>query len=286
MEQTTDDNAAAMATPQRPVIVQPPTGDVADDRRVSVLGVEIANVTRGRAIGLLDEMIRGHDGLARTVFIVNAHTLNLAASEPSYREVLRAADLVFGDGTGVRWAALLRRAWVRDNLVGTDLIPALFRQTAGRGYRYFLLGGDEPTIAKAARHARETFPGWTQAGYHHGYLTDPGLNDQVIHRINRTKPHLLLVGMGNPLQEHWIDNYRDLLDVPVCMAVGGLFGYWAGTLWRAPGWLRGCGAEWLGILLQQPHKARRYLLGNPLFLIRVLREAWTNRRRLHQQSCD
>jgi N-acetylglucosaminyldiphosphoundecaprenol N-acetyl-beta-D-mannosaminyltransferase len=66
------------------------------------------------------------------------------------------------------------------------------------------------------------------------------------------------------------------------MAVGGLFGYWAGDIRRAPMWLRRFGAEWLGILLQQPHKAGRYLLGNPLFLMRILREAWAGRRRLRK----
>ena len=78
--------------------------------------------------------------------------------------------------------------------------------------------------------------------------------------------------MGNPRQEQWLHEYRRQLDVSLCLGVGGLFHYWAGGLRRAPGWLRHLGDEWLGILLQQPHKARRYLLGNPLFLWRIVRE--------------
>ena len=78
--------------------------------------------------------------------------------------------------------------------------------------------------------------------------------------------------MGNPVQERWIHAHREQLEVPLCLGVGGLFHYWAGDLRRAPAWLRRMGAEWLGILLQQPHKARRYLLGNPLFVARILRE--------------
>jgi len=86
----------------------------------------------------------------------------------------------------------------------------------------------------------------------------------------QTGPDLLLVGMGNPLQEIWIHAHRHQLEVPLVAAVGGLFNYWAGTLRRASPVLRRLGAEWLGILWQQPHKARRYLLGNPLFLWRAL----------------
>jgi N-acetylglucosaminyldiphosphoundecaprenol N-acetyl-beta-D-mannosaminyltransferase len=34
-------------------------------------------------------------------------------------------------------------------------------------------------------------------------------------------------------------------------------------------WVRRAGFEWLHKLLNQPHKWRRYLLGNPLFLYRM-----------------
>jgi N-acetylglucosaminyldiphosphoundecaprenol N-acetyl-beta-D-mannosaminyltransferase len=267
-------NSTAVLEP--PATTAQPAG-LPDDRLLSILGVGITDVTGDRALELLGEMIRQYDGRPRRVFFVNAHTLNLAAADPTYRGVLRAADYVFGDGTGVRWACYLQRARVRDNLAGTDLVPALFEQTAGRGYRYFLLGSDEQSIRRAARRAEEMFPGWTQAGYHHGYLTTPELNARAIRRINESRPHVLLVGMGNPVQERWIHDHHDQLDVPVCMGVGGLFGYWAGEIRRAPRWVRRRGVEWLAILLQQPHKARRYLLGNPLFLIRIFREALARR---------
>lgn len=240
-------------------------------------------------IALLEEVVRRRDSRTAGVFLVNAHTLNLAAADPTYRDVLNAADFVFADGTGVRWAARLQGVRVLDNLVGTDLVPALFRATAGRGYSYFLLGADEQTIAVAADYARREFPGWMQAGCHHGYLTDntPARSDQTnlnsrrltaageaaIEKINAARPDVLLVGMGNPVQEQWIHDHLPRLSVPVCMGIGGLFDYWAGNVSRAPPWLRRFGHEWLWRLYQQPAlKARRYLIGNPLFLARVLRE--------------
>jgi|GEM_PF-200038 len=242
------------------------------DRTFQVLGVRITDVTRIRAAQLIGQMLAAGEGTTRAVFFVNAHTLNLAAADEQYREVLNSADYVFGDGTGVRWAARLQGIRVRDNLAGTDLTPLVFETLAANGYRYFLLGGTEDTVRRAADHAAQTFHGWSLAGYHHGYIHDGELCETVIRQINQARPHLLLVGMGNPLQERWIAQHRHQLQVPLCMAVGGLFGYWAGELKRSPGWLRRLGAEWIGILCQQPHKARRYLLGNPLFLWRILRE--------------
>mgnify|MGYP003349334003 CR=1 FL=1 len=89
---------------------------------------------------------------------------------------------------------------------------------------------------------------------------------------------LLLVGMGNPLQETWIDRWRERLGVPVAIGVGGLFDHWGGNLRRAAPWVRRLGIEWVQILLQQPgRKWRRYLVGNPLFLARALRDRSTSR---------
>jgi N-acetylglucosaminyldiphosphoundecaprenol N-acetyl-beta-D-mannosaminyltransferase len=239
----------------------------------TVLGVRVHNATRPQAIALVEEAIGRREGRPVSVFFVNAHTLNLAASDPSYRDVLNTADFVFGDGTGVRWAARLQGVRVLENLVGTDFTPALFQQTADRGHSYFMLGADQKTIPVAADYARRTFPGWKQAGYRHGYVADEAENAAAIAAINAAGPDVLLVGMGNPLQERWIQQNLPLLKVPVCLGIGGLFDYWAGNVSRAPRWLRRLGHEWLWRLYQQPReKARRYLVGNPLFLARVLRE--------------
>ncbi|MGA2619112.1 MAG: WecB/TagA/CpsF family glycosyltransferase [Thermoguttaceae bacterium] len=253
----------------------PPVALPAADRQISILGVGITDVTTRRAIELLHRLIGRRDGVTRCVFFANAHTLNLAAADRAYREVLNGADYVFGDGTGVRWAARLQAVRVRDNLNGTDLVPAMFRATAGRGYRYFLLGADEATIRPAAQMAAETFGGWTPAGFHHGYLTDAA-TDRAVRQINAARPDVLLVGMGNPRQECWLAQHRHRLRVPLCLGVGGLMDFWSGRVSRAPQSLRRLGHEWLWRLWQQPAKARRYLLGNPLFLARILAQWWSS----------
>jgi N-acetylglucosaminyldiphosphoundecaprenol N-acetyl-beta-D-mannosaminyltransferase len=247
------------------------------DRRLELLGVDIFDVTIPRAIEQLDAMIRRGAGGCRAVYFVNAHTLNLACSEPGYRDVLNQADAVFGDGTGVRWAARLRGVRLQDNVNGTDLMPAAFDALNDRGYSYFLLGSDETSVAGAAENVRRAYPGWNQVGYHHGYLVGGELEDQVIEKINAARPDVLLVGMGNPIQERWIHRHRDRLQVSVALAVGGLIDYWSGRNHRAPRWMRRCGCEWVGVVLRQPRKMRRYLVGNPLFLARIARQWWRDR---------
>ena len=252
--------------------------DTAQDQQLSILGVKIFNVTKQRAIELLENVIRTRADRCRSVFFVNAHTLNLAAADPEYRAILNLGDFVFGDGTGVRWAAKLQGISVLDNLVGTDFTPLLLQSTGGRGYSYFMLGSDEQTVGRAADYARQMFPDWRLSAYHHGYLTTPESTSAAVEQINTAKPDVLLVGMGNPLQEQWIHQNQTRLRVPICMGIGGLFDYWAGNVSRAPQWLRSLGHEWTWRLFQQPSdKARRYLIGNPLFLFRVVREKLTGR---------
>jgi N-acetylglucosaminyldiphosphoundecaprenol N-acetyl-beta-D-mannosaminyltransferase len=255
--------------------VIPAVGPMADHdssraASVPIVGVQVNNLSRSDAVDLIVRLLASDARTCHPIFIVNAHSLNLAAADPEYRRVLNAAHRVFGDGTGVRWAARLRGVRMKDNLVGTDLVPALFRQSAGLGYRYFLLGADERTISRAAPTCARLHPGWEQCGFHHGYCSQVD-TPALIEKINAAAPHVLLVGMGNPLQELWIHRHREALKVPVCIGVGGLFHFWAGELRRAPEWVRQNGFEWAQILIQQPHKWRRYLVGNPVFLMRILR---------------
>jgi N-acetylglucosaminyldiphosphoundecaprenol N-acetyl-beta-D-mannosaminyltransferase len=98
---------------------------------VHVLGVKISNLSQSEAIALIESWITT-EITTRSIFLVNAHTLNLSSEDRQFQAVLQNAHRVFADGTGVRWAAKLRGIKLKENLVGTDLIPRLF----GRERRY------------------------------------------------------------------------------------------------------------------------------------------------------
>lgn len=257
-----------------PAVMTPPRAPAraAHADTASVLGVPVSDLSMAQALDWFEQiLLQRPRARAHAVFYVNAHTLNVACDQPGFREVLRSADRVFGDGTGVRWGVRwLHGRTLRDNVNGTDVVPRLFARLGGRGLSYFLLGNTPERIERAAAHARAAFPGWSLAGAHHGYLGEDD-HARVIERINASGADLLLVGMGNPKQEQWIARHLPQLSVPLCMGTGGLFDYWVGDLVRAPAWVRRLGHEWLHLLIRQPHKARRYLIGNPKFLLRVAR---------------
>ncbi|TML25261.1 MAG: WecB/TagA/CpsF family glycosyltransferase, partial [Actinobacteria bacterium] len=112
------------------------------------------------------------------------------------------------------------------------------------------------------------------AGTHHGYFDPESPHaDRVVEDINASGANLLLVGMGTPKQELWVQRRAEQLDVDVLWTVGALLDYMAGRVPRAPRWLADHGLEWIFRLAMEPQRMwRRYLLGNPIFLSRVMHE--------------
>lgn len=58
------------------------------------------------------------------------------------------------------------------------------------------------------------------SGFHHGYFQD---SLPIIEDINRSKPDILLVGLGSPQQELWIHKNRNLLQASIMIGIGGSF---------------------------------------------------------------
>jgi exopolysaccharide biosynthesis WecB/TagA/CpsF family protein len=97
--------------------------------------------------------------------------------------------------------------------------------------------------------------------------------EEVLVDIGRSNPQVVFVGMGAPLQEKWIAAHREEINAPVCWAVGALFDFVAGVEYRVPAWMNRLALEWLWRFLIDPSgKWKRTLVGNPVFVARVLRQ--------------
>lgn len=201
---------------------------------------------------------------------VNADCLNKAWNNEVYRHVLNIFDKVYADGSGIKLACRMRGWDLLDNVNGTDMFPRLCLALAAQGSSVFLLGG-RPGVAEACAQAMQArYSGLKVAGALHGYFA-PDASAEVVRRINASGAEVLLVAFGAPNQEFWIARHSHELAPSVRIGVGGLFDFYSGRISRAPLWLRRMGQEWVWRLMQEPARMwRRYLLGNPLFLLRVL----------------
>ena len=242
------------------------------DSQIRIFGIDVLNVTMHRALDILDEVVARRE--QAKAYFVNADCLNLACVNQHYRNIVQRTPYVFGDGTGVRWASRWVGTPIVDNVNGTDMLPLLCERAIQKEHRLYLLGGQEGVAQAMAVNLRQRHPGLTVVGTHHGYFCKqkPEISHQIVDSINRARPDVLLVALGAPHQELWIDAQRPRLDCPIAMGVGGLFDFYSGRLPRAPLWFRRLGSEWVFRLMQEPRRlAQRYLLGNPVFLWRTLR---------------
>ncbi len=250
-------------------MAQTPTHALGDPLVFEVLDVPIAYVPTDALISRIVAAALGREGLS--VYMLNAHTLNLAHGDPRYRGVLRRGDIVVNDGVGVRIAARLAGVTELDNQNGTDLFPAVIEAAAPHGLRVFWLGGVEGRAEAAAKRLEADYPGATVVGTHHGFFTEDD-TPAILEMIRAADPHLVLVSFGNPRQEAWIDAHLDELGGAVAAGVGALVDRFAGQVSRPPAWVRKVGMEWFARLLQYPRVLwRRYLIGNPAFLWRIAR---------------
>ena len=234
---------------------------------LELLGLSITNITKEEALDRIDATTEG----LHTMHFVNAHCINVAAKDAEYHAILANADALFADGSGIRLAGSTLGCPIVDNVNGTDLFPLLCSRFAKTGKRMFLLGSAPGVAEKAARWAEEYTGSSIIAGTYHGYFKS-GEESSVIEAINASGAELLLVALGVPRQEKWIASVRSLLQVPLCMGVGALFDFYSGTVSRAPLWMRKIGLEWVWRLLLEPGRMwRRYIVGNVVFIVRLMK---------------
>jgi len=235
---------------------------------VDVLGAPVACIDLQ---GLLEVALAWSGGAERrTALYVNAHALNSALQEPALLSAWQSADLVYADGVGVVWAARWLYGRRLEKLTSADWIHRLAAQAAPLGRRWFLLGGAPGVAELAGLRLEEAHPGVQIAGSYYGYFPDAA-TPAVLEMIRAAHPDLVFVGLGTPRQELWLTRQRAKIDAPLCWAVGALFDYLAGVERRVPAGMNRLGLEWLFRLGMDPRgKWRRYLLGNPRFVGRVL----------------
>jgi N-acetylglucosaminyldiphosphoundecaprenol N-acetyl-beta-D-mannosaminyltransferase len=206
------------------------------------------------------------DGKPRKVMYLNADCVILSRRDLTYRRILNDADLVYADGISIVLGAKLLGMHLPGRSTGADFIPDFCQGFAGRGYRMYLLGARPGVAEIAAQRLKQTAPALNVVGIQHGYFT-PEETEQVLARIREAAPHIVLVGMGAPYQEKWIEQHGARLNVPVVWGVGGAFDFISGRLARGPKWLVDNGFEWLCRLFVEPRRLwRRYLIGNVKFL--------------------
>lgn len=243
---------------------------------VEILRVPVARLSAEDAIDVVERAADEH--APAFIAYVNAHTLNLAYAEPSYRDLLRTRPaVVLNDGSGLSIAGRFHGRPFPENLNGSDFNPRILELAARRGWPVYFLGAKPGVAETAAARLTRRIPGLSVAGARDGFF-GPMEEDEVVADVRRSGAAVVMVAMGNPLQERWLARNLAATGARLGVGVGAFFDFAAGEVPRAPAWMNRAGIEWLHRLALEPRRLwRRYVVGNPLFLGRVLRERLLDR---------
>ncbi|RWF13074.1 MAG: glycosyltransferase, partial [Mesorhizobium sp.] len=232
------------------------TASGADTLR-TILGISVLAIRWDEATALLNRLIA--ERRFTKVSFLNAHNANIAYTDPVFAEALDDF-LVLPDGVGVDMAAkLLYGAPFPDNLNGTDFVPAFLKASA-RPLTVALLGATRVNAEAASAKLAALAVQHKFVVIHDGYFS-PAEEPEIVGRIARLRPDVLLVAMGVPRQELWIARHIEPGHCTLPIAVGALLDFLSGTVPRAPLWMRRMRLEWLFRLWVEPGRLwRRYVV--------------------------
>lgn len=200
----------------------------------------------------------------RLVFAANGHALSLRHRDAVYRDAMEQADVVHADGGFlIPISKRLFATPIAERSATTDLIHDFAARAERDGLSFYLLGGTEAASAICAAELVRLYPRLNIVGRRNGYFT---ADDEagVVAEINATRPDVLWVGLGKPVEQFFAVRHADTLRAGWLVTCGGCYNYITGEYKRAPKWMQRANLEWLHRMVTKPRQLFwRYLTTTP-----------------------
>lgn len=235
----------------------------AQKKRVDFMGAKIDALTMQETLVRVSEIIDNREHAQHVV--VNVAKLMTMRKDRKLRQIVNSCDLINADGAGVVLGARLLGVNIPERVAGIDLMHQLVDVSSRKDYRIFFLGAEEDVVRDVVTYYKRLYPELQICGYRNGYFSADE-EREVAEKIREAKADILFVAMSSPKKEKFINQYKDVMDVPFVMGVGGSFDVMAGKVQRAPKWMQEAGLEWFFRLIQEPGRMwKRYLVTNVQF---------------------
>ncbi len=234
-----------------------------------VLGYDVDLLTFDEAVKQVLENIKNKQGMQ--IVTVNPEMIELADKSKVFSSILKNADMVVPDGSGIKLALKLQGI-KQEQIPGIDLAHELIASCEIFNYPIALIGAKENVIQTTVKRLKSEFQGINISYYKNGYFSS-SKEDEIIDSLAESEPKLVLVALGAPKQEIFITKCRKKMPESIFIGVGGSFDVWSGEVERAPEFFRIMGCEWLYRTIKQPERIKRIYKTLPMFLFKVIIEA-------------
>jgi N-acetylglucosaminyldiphosphoundecaprenol N-acetyl-beta-D-mannosaminyltransferase len=242
------------------------TLSVTNRARVKVLGYPVDIVDEPIALEIIESAWREEANLH--VITLNAEMVIQAQKDPDLDRIIRRANLIIPDGAGIVFAQKLYGRSIQ-RLPGIELAEAALKRAANAGRSVVLLGAKPEVLQAVKQILPERYKGLNIVAAYDGYYRQEN-EEELVEALCQISPELLLVALGVPRQEYFIDTYRDAFPNTVMIGVGGSFDVWAGVVNRAPSIMCKLHLEWLYRLYKEPWRYKRMASSLPNFAFQAI----------------
>lgn len=237
--------------------------------RHKVLGYPVDVVDEENAIKVVQAAWQNEKGIH--IVTLNAEMVVQAQENQELDRIIRHAHLIIPDGAGVVWALKLQ-GQESSRLPGIELAQKTLEFACREGRRVALIGGKPEVMVALKELLPKLYPGIKIVGAQDGYFSKDQ-EDEIVDDLMTHEPELILVALGVPKQEYFIDRWHNSFPKAVMVGVGGSFDVWTGVVKRAPAFFRKCHLEWFYRLISEPWRAKRMMSSLPRFGFQVLGSA-------------
>lgn len=233
-----------------------------------VMGVKFPKITLDRTIEILANVVEQNRSQLFHVITVNPEITMSCQSDKSLRSIIDEAGLITADGIGIVMISRLKGGNLPERVTGYDTLLRLLDLGNQKNWSFYFLGADPLTNEKVCEVIHQKYPNVRILGRHHGYFKQDE-EDKIVGEIGLLKPDFLIVALGAPYAERWINKNKEKLNVKIAIGVGGSLDVIAGKVKETPRSWKRFNVEWLYRLIQQPSRWKRQLI-LPRFAIRAL----------------
>jgi N-acetylglucosaminyldiphosphoundecaprenol N-acetyl-beta-D-mannosaminyltransferase len=233
-------------------------------RLVKLLGFSIDTFDFESAICYAKNLIQSKKG--GQIVTINPEMIEYGLKNPPFAQILNNSDLVLPDGVGIKIGFTIKRIKAK-RIAGIEFSKKLLEECANNNFSVALIGAKPNIIEKTIKNLQSEIPNLNIVYSHDGYFQD---ESGVLGELAQNAPQFVLVALGSPRQEEFINNYRKNHPEALMIGVGGSFDVWAGEVKRAPVIYQKLGLEWLYRTAKEPWRLKRIFPTLPRFLFRVL----------------
>jgi N-acetylglucosaminyldiphosphoundecaprenol N-acetyl-beta-D-mannosaminyltransferase len=235
-----------------------------------VLGIPVDVITWTEAVGRICDWAGRRE--SRYVSICDAHSIVKAGRDAEHGRHILSADMVTPDGWPVAWMLRQIGHAQQERINGPDLMGKVLAEAEKRKLCVYFYGTTDTTLALLHGQLMQKFPALKIVGMYSPPFRPLTAQEvaEDIERINKSGAHLVMTGLGCPKEDRWMYQHRGKVHA-VMLGIGAGIDFWAGTVTRAPDWMRLNGLEWLYRLSREPQRLwKRYLVHNTLFAVGAL----------------